>query len=138
MLNSTLLLRRRHLLSGFLMLILAITSSAARSESEIDPADLPPWLKPELLVHITAMDLKESQMAEFREALTECLRGLQSVVQREIRKGGMDIRKRIKRGIKRQYSKLDKRMKASLTEPQLASWASYLEGLKVAVAESAM
>ena len=138
MLNSTLLLRRRHLLSGFLMLILAITSSAGRAESEIDPADLPPWLKPELLVHITAMDLKESQMAEFREALTECLRGLQSVVQREIRKGGMDIRKRIKRGIKRQYSKLDKRMKASLTEPQLASWASYLEGLKLAVAESAM
>jgi len=138
MLNSTLLLRRRHLLSGFLMLILTITSSAARAESEIDPADLPPWLKPELLVHITAMDLKESQMAEFREALTECLRGLQSVVQREIRKGGMDIRKRIKRGIKRQYSKLDKRMKASLTEPQLASWASYLEGLKLAVAESAM
>ena len=121
-----------------LMLILAITSTTVHAESAIAPEDLPPWLKPELLVHIVAMDLNESQKTEFREALTECLSGLQGVVQREIRKGGVDIPKRIKRGANRQYSKLDIRMKASLFEPQLASWVSYLEGLKVAIAESAM
>ena len=137
MLTPAFLLARRHLLSSLLMLILAITSSTAHAESAIAPEDLPPWLKPELLVHIVAMDLNESQKTEFREALTECLSGLQRVVQREIRKGGVDIRKRIKRGTNRQYSKLDKRMKASLSEPQLAPWASYLEGLKVAIAESA-
>jgi hypothetical protein len=131
-------LPRRHWLSCLLVLILAITSSAGHAESAIDPANLPPWLKPELLVHIVAMDLTESQKAEFREALTECLSGLQSVVEREIRKGGVDIPRRIKRGTNRQYSKLDKRMKASLADPQLTPWASYLEGLKVAIAESAM
>ena len=138
MLTPNFSLPRRHLLSSLLMLILAITSSAGRAESAIDPENLPPWLKPELLVHIVAMDLNESQKAEFREALTECLSGLQRVVQREIRKGGVDIPKRIKRGTNRQYSKLDKRMKASLAEPQLVPWASYLEGLKVAIAESTM
>jgi hypothetical protein len=138
MLTQNTLLTRRHFLNTFLMLILAITSSASHAEAAIDPAELPPWLKPELLVHINAMDLNEPQKDEFREALTECLKGLQSVVQREIRKGGVDIPKRIKRGVKRQYSKLDKRMKASLAEPQLVPWASYLEGLKVAIAESAM
>ena len=138
MLTQNTLLTRRHFLCTFLMLILAITSSASHAEAVIDPAELPPWLKPELLVHINAMDLNEPPRDEFREALTECLKGLQSVVQREIRKGGVDIPKRIKRGVKRQYSKLDKRMKASLAEPQLVPWASYLEGLKVAIAESAM
>ncbi len=138
MLTPNFSLPRRHLLSSLLMLILAITSSAGHAESAIDPANLPPWLKPELLVHLVAMDLNESQKAEFREALTECLTGLQSVVQREIRKGGVDIPRRIKRATNREYSKLDKRMKASLAEPQLAPWASYLEGLKVAMAESAV
>ncbi|MFP6804379.1 MAG: hypothetical protein VCA12_14740 [Pseudomonadales bacterium] len=120
------------------MLILAITSSAGHAESAIDPANLPPWLKPELLVHLVAMDLNESQKAEFREALIECFSGLQRVVQREIRKGGVDIPRRIKRATNREYSKLDKRMKASLAEPQLEPWANYLEGLKVAMAESAV
>jgi hypothetical protein len=84
------------------------------------------------------MDLNESQKAEFREALIECFSGLQRVVQREIRKGGVDIPRRIKRATNREYSKLDKRMKASLAEPQLEPWANYLEGLKVAMAESAV
>ena len=55
---------------------------------EITPEDLPPWLKPELLVHIASMNMNEDQSNEFREALKECLVGLQRVVQREIRKGG--------------------------------------------------
>ena len=137
MLTPNFSLPRRHLLCSLLMLVLAITSSAGHAESAIDPANLPPWLKPELLVHIVAMDLNEAQKAEFREALTECLNSLQSVVQREIRKGGVDIPRRIKRGINREYSKLDNRMKESLAEPQITPWTSYLEGLKVAMAESA-
>ena len=109
----------------------------AWTESEITPEDLPPWLKPELLVHIAAMNMNEDQNIEFREALKECLVGLQRVVQREIRKGGVNIPKRIERGINRQYGEFDKRMKESLSEPQYQSWDNYLEGLKVVMAESA-
>ena len=109
----------------------------AWTESEITPEDLPPWLKPELLVHIAAMNMNEDQNIEFREALKECLVGLQRVVQREIRKGGVNIPKRIERGINRQYGEFDKRMKKSLSEPQYQSWDNYLEGLKVVMAESA-
>ena len=109
----------------------------AWTESEITPEDLPPWLKPELLVHIAAMNMNEDQNIEFREALKECLVGLQRVVQREIRKGGVNIPKRIERGINRQYGEFDKRMKKSLSEPQYQSWENYLEGLKVIMAESA-
>ena len=107
------------------------------TESEITPEDLPPWLKPELLVHIAAMNMNEDQNIEFREALKECLVGLQRVVQREIRKGGVNIPKRIERGIDRQYGEFDKRMKESLSEPQYQSWENYLEGLKLVMAESA-
>ena len=109
----------------------------AWTESEITPEDLPPWLKPELLVHIAAMNMNEDQNNEFREALKECLVGLQRVVQREIRKGGVNIPKRIERGINRQYGEFDKRMKESLSESQYQSWENYLEGLKVVMAESA-
>ena len=109
----------------------------AWTESEITPEDLPPWLKPELLVHIAAMNMNEDQNIEFREALKECLVGLQRVVQREIRKGGVNIPKRIERGINRQYGEFDKRMKESLSEPQYQSWENYLEGLKVVMAENA-
>ena len=109
----------------------------AWTESEITPEDLPPWLKPELLVHIAAMNMNEDQNIEFREALKECLVGLQRVVQREIRKGGVNIPKRIERGIDRQYGEFDKRMKESLSEPQYQSWENYLEGLKLVMAESA-
>ena len=109
----------------------------AWTESEITPEDLPPWLKPELLVHIASMNMNEDQNNEFREALKECLVGLQRVVQREIRKGGVNIPKRIERGINRQYGEFDKRMKKSLSEPQYQSWENYLEGLKVVMAESA-
>ena len=109
----------------------------AWTESEITPEDLPPWLKPELLVHIASMNMNENQNNEFREALKECLVGLQRVVQREIRKGGVNIPKRIERGINRQYAEFDKRMKKSLSEPQYQSWENYLKGLKVVMAESA-
>ncbi len=137
MLMQKVSLLHRHFLSIFLSLIFALTANAGLAESTIDPENLPPWLSPELLVHIVAMDLDDSQKEEFREALSECLTGMQSIVQREIRKGGVDIPRRIKRGINREYSELDNRMKATLTEPQLEPWASYLEGLKVAMAESA-
>ena len=109
----------------------------AWTESEITPEDLPPWLKPELLVHIASMNLNEDQNNEFREALKECLVGLQRVIQREIRKGGVNIPKRIERGINRQYGEFDKRMKKSLSEPQYQSWENYLEGLKVVMTENA-
>jgi len=109
----------------------------AWTESEITPEDLPPWLKPELLVHLASMNMNEDQNNEFREALKECLVGLQRVVQREIRKGGVNIPKRIERGINRQYGEFDKRMKKSLSEPQYQSWENYLKGLKVVMAESA-
>ena len=107
----------------------------AWTESEITPEDLPPWLKPELLVHIASMNMNEDQNNEFREALKECLVGLQRVVQREIRKGGVNIPKRIERGINREYGDFDKRMKKSLSESQYQSWENYLEGLKEVMAE---
>ena len=46
----------------------------AWTESEITPEDLPPWLKPELLVHIASMNMNEDQNNEFREAFdfTRC------------------------------------------------------------------
>ena len=119
------------------ILFFLLFSLFAWTESKITPEDLPPWLKPELLVHIAAMNMNEDQNIEFREALKECLVGLQRVVQREIRKGGVNIPKRIERGINRQYSEFDKRMKKTLSEPQHQSWDNYLEGLKVVMAESA-
>ena len=121
----------------FTILFSILFSLLAWTESEITPEDLPPWLKPELLVHIASMNMNEDQNNEFREALKECLVGLQRVVQREIRKGGVNIPKRIERGINRQYGEFDKRMKKSLSEPQYQSWENYLEGLKVVMAESA-
>ena len=119
------------------ILFFLLFSLFAWTESEITLEDLPPWLKPELLVHIASMNMNEDQNNEFREALKECLVGLQRVVQREIRKGGVNIPKRIERGINRQYGEFDKRMKKSLSEPQYQSWENYLEGLKVVMAENA-
>ena len=119
------------------ILFFLLFSLFAWTESKITPEDLPPWLKPELLVHIAAMNMNEDQNIEFREALKECLVGLQRVVQREIRKGGVNIPKRIERGIDRQYGEFDKRKKESLSEPQYQSWENYLEGLKLVMAESA-
>ena len=107
------------------------------AESTITAEDLPPWLQPKLLVHIAAMEMNGAQNIEFREALKECLTGLQQVVQREIRKGGVNIPKRIERGINRQYNELDKRMKNTLKEPQIEHWTSYLEGLKIVMREQA-
>jgi hypothetical protein len=137
MLMRNVSLARRLFLNILLALTFAFTSNAVLAESTIDPENLPPWLSPELLVHIVAMDLDDSQKEVFRMALTECLTGMQSIVQREIRKGGVDIPRRIKRGINREYSMLDDRMKATLAEPQLGSWANYLEGLKATMAERA-
>ncbi len=121
-----------------LILFVGIFWTATLSaESTITAEDLPPWLKPKLLVHIAAMEMNDAQNIEFREALKECLTGLQQVVQREIRKGGVNIPKRIERGINRQYNELDKRMKNTLKEPQIEHWTSYLEGLKIVMREQA-
>ncbi len=121
-----------------LILFVGILWTATLStESTITVEDLPPWLQPKLLVHIAAMEMNDAQNIEFREALKECLTGLQQVVQREIRKGGVNIPKRIERGINRQYNELDKRMKNTLKEPQIEHWTSYLEGLKIVMREQA-
>ena len=101
------------------------------ADDSVSPKNLPPWLSPELVIHISAMEMNEYQSTEFREGLMDCLSGLQSVVQREIRKGGVNIPKRIKRGISREYSKFDKRMKSELEEEQVVHWELYLEGLKL-------
>ena len=120
-----------------LILFVGIFWTATLSaESTITPEDLPPWLQPKLLVHIAAMEMNDEQNIEFREA-QECLTGLQQVVQREIRKGGVNIPKRIERGIKRQYNGLDKRMKDTLKEPQIEHWTNYLEGLKIVMRDQA-
>ena len=103
-------------------------ATSASTESAITPEDLPPWLKPELLIHIAAMDMNELQNNEFREGLNECLTGLQRVVQREIRKGGVNI----------QYNNFDERMKTTLKKPQIEPWTNYLEGLKDVMAERAL
>ena len=63
------------LLIGMLLWIMMATS--ASTEAAITPEDLPPWLKPELLIHIAAMDMNELQNIEisFRciYYYTECL-----------------------------------------------------------------
>ena len=87
--------------------------------------------------YLIGKGINDAQNIQFREALKECLTGLQQVVQREIRKGGVNIPKRIERGIKRQYNELDKRMKNTLKEPQIEHWTNYLEGLKVVMREQA-
>ena len=83
------------------------------------------------------MALTSDQKAAFREGLTACLTDLQGIIQKEIRRGGADIPKRIRRATNRQYAKFDKRMKASLTQPQVVHWTQYLDGLKVVMAEQA-
>ena len=121
-----------------LILFVGIFWTATLSaESTITAEDLPPWLQPKLLIHIAAMEMNDAQNIEFREGLKECLTGLQQVAQREIRKGGVNIPKRIERGINRQYNELDKRMKNTLKEPQIEHWTSYLEGLKIVMREQA-
>lgn len=121
----------------FFTLIILLLTTHIWSESPINAEDLPPWLKPELLVHIVSMDMNENQNKEFREGLLECLSGLQRVVQREIRKGGVNIPKRIERGINREYGEFDQRMKASLKKTQHEPWEKYLEELKEVMAERA-
>tara|TARA_X000000368_G_scaffold37145_1_gene27096 strand:+ start:501 stop:893 length:393 start_codon:yes stop_codon:yes gene_type:complete len=121
-----------------ILLLWIMMATSASTESAITPEDLPPWLKPELLIHIAAMDMNELQNNEFREGLNECLTGLQRVVQREIRKGGVNIPKRIQRGINRQYNNFDERMKTTLKKPQIEPWTNYLEGLKDVMAERAL
>ena len=125
------------LINTFLALSLTLLASLGQAESAIKANDLPPWFKPELQVHLVAMDLNFDQKTEFREGLTECLSGLQGIIQKEVRRGGVDIPKRIKRAVNRQYAKFDKRMKASLTDPQEMHWTQYLEGLKVAMVAQA-
>ena len=125
----------RVLINKLLLLSAMVMVTSLWAESEITAEDLPLWLKPELLVHLSEMKMNESQNLEFREALKECLTGMQRVVQREIRKGGVNIPKRIERGINRQYNDLDKHMKANLSELQIEPWTRYLEGLKVVMAE---
>ena len=121
-----------------LILFVGIFWTATLSaESTITAEDLPPWLQPKLLIHIAAMEMNDAQNIEFREGLKECLTGLQQVAQREIRKGGVNIPKRIERGINRRYNELDKRMKETLKEPQIEHWTNYLEGLKVVMREQA-
>ena len=125
------------LINTFLALSLTLLASLGQAESAIKANNLPPWFKPELQVHLVAMDLNFDQKTEFREGLTECLSGLQGIIQKEIRRGGVDIPKRIKRAVNRQYAKFDKRMKASLTDPQEMHWTQYLEGLKVVMVAQA-
>ena len=120
-----------------ILFVVILWTATLSTESTITVEDLPPWLQPKLLVHIAAMEMNDAQNIEFREALKECLTGLQQVVQREIRKGGVNIPKRIERGINRQYNELDKRMKNTLKEPQIEHWTSYLEGLKIVMREQA-
>jgi len=121
-----------------LILFVGIFWTATLSaESTITAEDLPPWLQPKLLIHIAAMEMNDAQNIEFREGLKECLTGLQQVAQREIRKGGVNIPKRIERGINRRYNELDKRMKETLKEPQIEHWTNYLEGLKIVMREQA-
>ena len=112
-------------------ILIILFSSFLWADDSVSSKNLPPWLSPELVVHISAMEMTEDQSTEFREGLMDCLSGLQSVVQREIRKGGVNIPKRIKRGISREYSKFDKRMKSELEEEQVVHWELYLEGLKL-------
>ena len=112
-------------------ILIILFTSFLWADDLISSKNLPPWLSPELVVHISAMEMTEDQSTEFREGLMDCLSGLQSVVQREIRKGGVNIPKRIKRGISREYSKFDKRMKSELEEEQVVHWELYLEGLKL-------
>ena len=125
----------RVLINKLLLLSAMLMVTNLWAESEITAEDLPLWLKPELLVHLSAMKMNESQNLEFREALKECLTGMQRVVQREIRKGGVNIPKRIERGINRQYNDFDKHMKANLSELQIEPWTRYLEGLKVVMSK---
>ena len=127
----------RTLINTLLAVSFTLIASLGQAESAITPDDLPPWFKPELQVHLVAMALTSDQKAEFREGLTACLTDLQGIIQKEIRRGGADIPKRIRRATNRQYAKFDKRMKASLTEPQVVHWTQYLEGLKVVMAEQA-
>ena len=127
----------RTLINTLLTLSLTLFASLGQAESALTATDLPPWFKPELQVHLVAMALNSDQKTEFREGLTDCLSGLQGILQKEIRRGGADITKRIKRATNRQYGKFDKRMKASLAPPQVVHWTQYLEGLKVVMAAQA-
>ena len=123
---------------GFIFFLSLFFVTSSWSEQKITPEDLPPWLKPELLVHLAAMRMNDSQNMEFREGLKECLTGLNGVVKREMRKGGVNIPKRIERGINRQYKKLDERMRISLQPSQIESWELYLDGLKKVMSEGSM
>lgn len=125
----------RTLINVLLALSLMLTASLTQAASALTAKDLPPWFQPELQAHLVAMELDSAQKTAFREALTDCLSGLQGILEREIRRGGTDIPKRIERATNRQFAKFDKRMSASLTDAQTVHWTHYLEGLKVVMAE---
>ena len=129
------IITKQRYLKRFIFFLSLFFVTSSWSEQKITPEDLPPWLKPELLVHLAAMRMNDSQNMEFREGLKECLTGLNGVVKREMRKGGVNIPKRIERGINRQYKKLDERMRISLKPSQIESWELYLDGLKKVMSE---
>ncbi len=115
--------------------VVAATDSSAAASS-IDPEQLPPFMKPELLAHIVAMDMTDTQKATFRSALGTCVSSLPGIIQKEIRRGGTDIPKRVQRAVNRKFNAFDKSVRKTLNEDQMAHWSDYFEGFKTAMSEA--
>jgi hypothetical protein len=106
------------------------TASIAQAETAIDPEQLPPWMQPEQLALIVAVDMDDPQKATFKDALSSCVSGLPEAIQRTLRKGGADLPKKIKRAVNREFSKFDKTMRKVLREEQTEAWGAYMAAFK--------
>lgn len=120
-------------ITGCLMLFASVTSSVAET---VNAENLPPFMKPELLAHIVAMDMTDDQKQVFRASLGDCVSSLPGVIQREIRRGGTDIPKRVRRATNRKFNAFDKAVSKTLTAEQRTHWSKYFEGFKTAMTES--
>ena len=124
----------RHLLfiTGFLMIGL---TSLVHAETTVDPEQLPPWMQPEQLALIVAVDMDDPQKAVFKDALSDCVSGLPEAIQRTLRKGGADLPKKVRRAVNRQFSKFDKTMRKELREEQTEAWDAYMTAFKSTMRE---
>ncbi len=124
----------RHLLfiTGFLMIGL---TSLVHAETTVDPEQLPPWMQPEQLALIVAVDMDDPQKAVFKNALSDCVSGLPEAIQRTLRKGGADLPKKVTRAVNRQFSKFDKTMRKELREEQTEAWEAYMTAFKSTMRE---
>ncbi|MGB1756002.1 MAG: hypothetical protein ACPHHQ_04315 [Pseudomonadales bacterium] len=110
----------------FAAIIILGVNSLVHAETTVDTQQLPPYMQPEQLALIVAINMDDAQKAVFKDALTNCVSGIPDAIRRTMRKGGADLPKKVRRAIDREFSKFDKAMLKTLRQDQTEAWGTYL------------